>query len=303
MKVVVSLGKSALCDPEIHKSSGELFCCIHNAAVSIHTLLDAGHNVVVMFGHEQTLDADLQSLQHDDLVSFDKQEVLRQGLVGYLIEQVLRNTSNAKRHFVTVVTHVLVDGDDRAFTRSSDSATSVCVGRTVDESTARRWEQERSWTVTSCAQGFRRAVPKPSPICLLQTESIKHLARAGIFTVLCSGSGVVVKRDLQNQVTGMAALVDQNKTAAILARDVDADALLLLTDVSGVYEQWDTPEKSLLSTLHLNDIDKHVAKDSGMRSKVEAAGWFTQYGEIAAIGPVSSAMDVLNGFSGTRLLS
>jgi len=305
MKVVVSLGNSALSDPAMHQSSGELFRGIHNAALSVHSLLDAGHNVVVTFGHEHALDDDPQLSLHSEVTgasSFDKQEVQRQGLIGYLLEQALRSTSNSKRHFATLLTHVLVDGNDPAFAVSADPAEGVCIGPSVDEATAQRWENKKRWTVRSCNDSYRRVVPSPSPICILQTEAIRQLTGAGIFTVLCSGSGVAVKRDLQRRESGVEALVDKDKSAAVLARDIGADALLLLTDVLGVYEHWGTPDRALLPTLRVADIDYTSLSDTGMRPKVEAASWFTRHGEIAAIGPVGSALDVLDGLCGTRLL-
>lgn len=306
MKVVVSLGNSALSDPNLHLTSGDLFQGIHNAAVSVHTLLDAGHSVVLTFGHEHALDADpLRTLQtHIPQVgNFKHQEVQRQGLIGYFLEQALRNSSNGKRQFATIMTHVLVDRNDPAFATPRGESSGVCIGDEVDEATALGWEKHRRWTMKLCSNGYRRIVPSPTPICVLQSQAIKHLVSAQCFTVLCSGSGVAVTRDLQNRETGVEALVDKDRAAAVLAHDIDADALLLLTDVLGVYENWKTQDRKLLSEIRINDRDMESMCDTGMRPKLEAAAWFADFDKIAAIGPIGNALDVLNGTVGTRVLS
>lgn len=305
MRVVVSLGNSALSDPNLHLTSGDLFQGIHNAAVSVHALLDAGHSVVLTFGHEHALDADPQrTLQaHIPQVgNFKNQEVQRQGLIGYFLEQALRNSSNGKRHFATVITHILVDRNDPAFDTENGEITGVCVGDEVDETTARDWEKHRRWTMKLCSQGYRRVVPSPAPICVLQSQAIKHLIETQCYTVLCSSSGVAVIRDLQNKETGVDALVDKDWAAAVLAHDIDADALLLLTDVLGVYDNWKTPERKLLSNICINDIDIESWEDTGMKPKVEAAAWFAKFDKIASIGPIGNALEVLNGTVGTRVL-
>jgi len=307
MRVVVSLGNAALSNPDVQRVRGDLFMGIRNAAHSVHALMDAGHSVVLTHGHEHSLEANdaikNPAISSTSMLSrFDLQEAQREGLIGYLLEKELRNTSQCKREFVTVMTHILVDENDPAFSAPLDSELRSCVGPTVDEVTAIKLERRNRWTMKRCANGFRREIPSPEPVCVLQSDAIRLLVSSGRCSVICSASGIVISRDVQQAEKGVDALVDKDKTSAQLAHDIGADALLLLTDVPGVYEHWSTPEQTFLNTVHIDDIESLELDSSSMQPKLSAAARFASKGGIAAIGAVGDALAVLSGSSGTRVL-
>lgn len=219
-----------------------------------------------------------------------------EGMIGYLIDRELRNRLR-NRDVATLLTQVSVDPTDPAFDKPTKP-----IGPIYDEPTARELAAARHWTIAPDGAAFRRVVPSPEPVGILEIETIRLLLGASVLVVCAGGGGIPVTVSPEGGISGVEAVIDKDLSAALLAREIGADALLLLTDVDGVYEHWGTPEASVLTAATPATL-RHLQCDPGsMGPKVEAACRFTETtGGTAAIGSLSQASEILAGTAGTRV--
>lgn len=309
-RVVVALGGNAL----IRRGEpGSTQIQRHNlaaAAVAIRELVEAGHEIVLTHGNgPQVGFLAIEAEMAASIVPAPPLDVLgaeSQGQIGYLIEQALR-TELARigdaREIVTVLTQVVVDAADPAFGHPTKP-----VGPVYDETTARAHATERGWTVAPDGRGWRRVVPSPEPIRLVEAESIRRLVDDGFLVIAGGGGGVPVVEAADGRLTGVEGVIDKDLAAVVLALAVWADALLLLTDVDAVQRDWGTPDAAPISLLSAEDAATMLASGSlapgSMRPKVEAVLRFaTASGGTAAIGSLGNALATLEGRAGTRVVA
>lgn len=299
MRIVISLGNAALdAGPTTGPvAASDRFRGVHVAALGVHALLDMGHEVLVTHPHAHRGKEGGIMPGELDRTPLADQEARADGLLGYLLEQALRNIDGAKRSFVTVVTHVLVDDRDPAF-----ASPTALIGPSVGEAEARRLERTLHWTMRPDGEYWRRAVAEPEPVTVLQHAAIDRLLDGG-HTVLCAGAGIPVVRDVQRHERGAEARVDKDLGSALLAREVGADALLIVTDVAGVYADWASPERHRLTeisagTLALEDYEAH-----SVRPKLDAAVRAARRGSRVVIGAVGDLVPMLEGRAGTRVVA
>jgi len=294
MRIVVSFGHAALDAGRDLSTSVDRFRGVRIAARSLHALLDAGHTLAVTHAHEShRLDAcQATSVESSPLAEEDARA---DGLVGYLLEQELRSCCIDKRSFATVVTHTLVDKCDPAF-ESPDKL----VGPGFDKTEAQRLERERHWTMQRDGEVWRRVVASPEPVSVLQSRAIATLLTGG-HTVLCGGGGIAVVRDAYRREHGVEAQVDPDLGAARLALEIDADALLIATDVPHVYDGWPSREQRPLRRLSARNPQLERFAAGSMRPKVDAAARVARRGGVAVIGALGELTSLLEGRAGTRL--
>jgi len=216
-----------------------------------------------------------------------------QGMIGYLLQQALRNylpNSSA----VCVITQVLTDSNDPAY-----HSPNKYIGPSY------RREQlsqlDPSWQIKPDGDYFRRVVASPRPQKILETPVISHLLEDNHLVICCGGGGVPVIEQ-NNQLQGTPAVVDKDLAAALLAEELDADALLILTDANAVYLNWNTPQQSSLSDITYQALQTMSFDQGSMGPKVQACCAFVEKTQgIAAIGALDDALDILNGKQGTRI--
>lgn len=227
-----------------------------------------------------------------------------QGWIGLLLQQALQNALGAAgvaRPVVSLVTQVVVDRDDPAFARPSKP-----IGQTLGQTEARALAAERGWHVAPVHGGWRRVVASPEPREIVERETIRALVRAGTIVIAAGGGGVPVWRDEQGALEGVDAVIDKDRAAAVLARDIGAETLLILTDVAGVYTGYDTPAETLLRRLDVSDAERLLASGAlgagSMAPKVEAALRFlASGGRRAVIARLDQAREALAGRAGTEV--
>lgn len=228
--------------------------------------------------------------------SLDVLDAETEGQIGYVLELELDNAID-HQDTVALLTRTEVDRDDPAF---ADPAKPV--GPVYAEAQARALAAERGWTVKPDGAGWRRVVPSPQPRRIVQLEAIRRLVDGGFLVVCAGGGGVPVARTAGGAVEGVEAVVDKDLASSLLARDLGADALILATDVDGVYAGWGTPDQRLLrrpSAAQLGELD--LAAGS-MGPKVQAALRFLEGGgSRAAIGALDELDAVVAGAAGTQL--
>ena len=219
-----------------------------------------------------------------------------QGMVGYLLELALRNAI-PDRAIATVLSQVVVDAADSAFSRPTKP-----IGPVYNEVEGRELAAQ-GWVMAADGAGVRRVVPAPEPLSILELPAIRALLAADVVTISAGGGGVPVVRDASGELRGIEGVVDKDLTAALLAIELGADALLLLTDVDAVWEQWGAPRSRKLRAASSRTMRRMALEPGSMGPKVEAAARFAEAtGGIAAIGSLDGAAGVLNGTAGTRVL-
>ncbi len=218
------------------------------------------------------------------------------GMVGYMLELALRN-SLPDRDLVTVLSEVVVRADDPAFDAPSKSIGPVYSG---DE--ARRLVAERGWSIGPDGSGFRRLVPSPEPQAIAEMRSLRTLVDAGVLVICAGGGGIPVALNGDGTMDGVEAVVDKDLTASLLARRLDADLLLMLTDVDAVCVDWGEQEERALADASPAELREQSFAAGSMGPKVEAACRFVEAtGRRAAIGELRTAVEIARGDSGTQV--
>jgi carbamate kinase len=219
-----------------------------------------------------------------------------QGMIGYLLAQALQNELHG-RDVVTVGTQVLVAADDPAF-----AAPSKPIGPVYEEREARRLAEERGWTVAPDGEFYRRVVPSPKPLGIVELTAIELLIAHGAIVICAGGGGVPVVR-ARAALRGVEAVVDKDLTAAVLAEDVKADRLVLATDVPFVERAFETPYAMAIPLATPPDLRSERFAAGSMGPKVEAACRFVERtGGEAVIGSLSEIRALADGIAGTLIV-
>jgi carbamate kinase len=215
------------------------------------------------------------------------------GMIGYLIAQTLANEVPGLQ-IASLLTQVEVDPADPAFATSTKP-----IGPIYSEAQKRKLAGERRWSFVAESQGFRRVVPSPSPRRVVEIDTIKLLVRSGTTTICAGGGGIPVVAD-GDGLRGIEAVIDKDHTSALLAEELGADALLLLTDVPAVWTRWPMSEGEQFGQVSSGELRQHSFDPGSMGPKVEAACRFVdRTGRMAGIGAVEDADAILEGRAGT----
>jgi carbamate kinase len=217
-------------------------------------------------------------------------------MLGYLFEQELSNVLPG-REIAALVTRVEVDRCDPAF-----ACPTKPIGPVYTEQQAQRMASERGWAVGKDGNGFRRVVASPVPRRVLELRTIELLLHAGHIVVCAGGGGLPVTQADDGSLHGVEAVVDKDRTAALLAELLHVDRLLLLTDVAGIYRDWGGPRQQLFGIVTAEQLRSMDFDRGSMGPKVEAACQFVERtGKRAAIGALQDATRVLDGLAGTQI--
>jgi carbamate kinase len=220
-----------------------------------------------------------------------------QAEIGALIESELSPV--AGRPVVCLLTHVLVAEDDPAFGRPTKP-----VGPFYDETEARELERERGWQVVHDAgRGWRRVVPSPAPLEVVELDAIRSLLASGSIVVACGGGGIPATRRGEH-LAGIDAVIDKDRASSLLARALAADRFVILTEVPAVYAGFGTDRQAELRELSVDEAEALVPElaAGSMRPKVEASVEFVRAtGHEALITSPGALGDALDGRSGTRI--
>jgi len=295
--VVIALGGAALLrrgDPlEANVQRANIARAVQSVAkIASH------HNVVVTHGNApQVALLSLQAEAYAQVPPYplDVLGAGTEGMIGYLIEQELRNCL-PKREVVTLLTQVEVNPDDPAFKNPS-----ALIGPAYDQGQAQRITQERGWKMMAVNdQLWRRVVPSPEPLRILELTAIRALVTAGAVVVCAGGGGIPVTVTPQGMVRGIEAVIEKDYAAALLAHKIGAAALLLLTDVDAAYEAWGTNIKRRIRETMPEPLRKISFAPGSMMPKIEAACRFVEAGGgFAGIGLLEDAASILEGSRGT----
>jgi carbamate kinase len=217
-----------------------------------------------------------------------------QGMIGYLIVQALRGETDAS--VVAVLTEVVVGADDPAFVQPTKP-----IGPVYTKGEARRVAAEHGWDVAPDGAHYRRVVPSPQPREIVELDSITTLLREGSIVVCAGGGGIPVVRE-GGRLRGVEAVIDKDLTAALLAEQLDADRLLILTDVPYVERGWETERPLAIERATPDELRRLKFAAGSMAPKVEAACRFVERtAREAVIGSLAELAAVVAGRSGTHV--
>jgi carbamate kinase len=218
-----------------------------------------------------------------------------EGMVGYLLEQELGRFL-PREHLATLLTQVVVDVDDPAFSHPTKF-----VGPVYSAAEAHRLADERRWIVAPDGDKWRRVVPSPEPRRIVELDTIRTLVDHGDTVICAGGGGIPVVAD-QCGLRGVEAVIDKDLAAALLATELRADALVLLTDVEGVYDEYGTARSRLIRRTTVEELRSLRLPSGSMGPKVEAICRFVECGgRLGAIGSLADAAAILRGDAGTSL--
>jgi carbamate kinase len=304
--VVIALGGNAILQHREAGTAEEQLANLRRAAIEIAAIAAAGYAVAVTHGNgPQVGDILLRNEIAKDILPpmpLDVCGAESQGMIGYLLQQAL-GEAGLDMPVAAVLTRTLVDGGDPALFGSPTKP----IGPNYTAMQARGLEREKGWRMVQVpGQGYRRVVPSPRPLALVEGEAIARLFAAGVIVIAAGGGGVPVVGEGGGTLRGVEAVVDKDYTAALLARLVGAGDLLLLTDVEHVALNYGRADQQDLREMTIAEARRHLAAGQfpagSMGPKVEAAvGFIDAGGERATIASLDSAADALRGRAGTRI--
>lgn len=219
-----------------------------------------------------------------------------QGMIGYLLVQALAREL-PEREVVALLTQVRVDSDDPAF-----SCPTKPIGPVYSETEARELAARRGWTVARDGEYYRRVVASPEPKGVVELRAIERLVAAGAL-VVCGGGGGIPVAEGSGALRGVEAVIDKDLTAALLAEELDAEKLIVLTDVPYVERDWGTPDATPIDVATPAELRALTFAAGSMGPKIEAACRFVERtGGEAVIGSLADLGAVSRGEAGTRIL-
>lgn len=296
MLVVVALGESALLNGGGYENAGVQRPAVRRAAGAVAEVA-ADRRVVVTHGSgPQTGLLSQQSQPVRDLRAYplDVLGAGDEGMLGYLLEQELGNAV-PDRQVISLLTQVVVDPMDPTFRAPTEA-----VGPVFTEEQARKLAAERGWQVAANGTGWRRVVASPTPRSIVERRAIETLLDSDTIVVCAGGGGIPVVVDSNGARRGVEAVVDHDRAAALLARELNADALLMLTDVPAVEADWGTPNARPIRRATTGELRALSLDPATMGRKVAAACWFVATtGGSAGIGCVAEAPAILRQEAGT----
>ena len=306
MKMIVSLGGNALLRRGEPMTAALQLEAIQSVAAPLARLAQA-HTLVITHGNGPQVG--LLALQGDAYYQtnsavpgypLDVLDAQTQGMVGYLLEQALSNHLPPEQTVATLVTRVEVDADDPAFAYPHKP-----IGPVYTPEQAQALARQHGWAMAADGPGMRRVVASPAPMRVLNLPAIRALLAQHSVVIAAGGGGIpVVRTGDFGRWSGIEAVVDKDQCSALLAHALDADRLLILTDVDAVYLDWGLPTQRALGRVTPQFLARHAFAVGSMEPKVRAACDFVnRTGRPCHIGALENLEALLAGSSGTTVVA
>ncbi|WNZ13165.1 carbamate kinase [Streptomyces sp. 11x1] len=298
MRIVIALGGNALLHRGEHPDASVQQANIDRVATAVAALAHE-HEVVLTHGNGPQIGLLAMESASDPALSapypLDLLGAQTEGMIGSLLARSMYSALPGRK-IAALVTHTRVQADDPAFARPTKF-----VGQVYPRDIARSLARKHGWHIAQDTTGWRRVVASPSPQEIVETETIHDLLACGALVVCAGGGGIPVTADFDTgALHGADAVIDKDLTAALLAEDLKADFLLILTDVPNVYADYGTPDQQPLLDATPDDLRRGRFPDGSMGPKAEAAARFVERtGGLAAIGALDAAYEIVHGRSGT----
>ncbi|MDD1656449.1 MAG: carbamate kinase [Methanomicrobiales archaeon] len=307
MKLVVALGGNAILRRGERGTAEEQRAHVEYAAAHIAGLVALGHRVALTHGNgPQVGDILLRNECAKEILPLMPLDICgaeSQGLIGYLIQQALENAlrrAGVHRRVITLVTQTVIDPADPAFDRPEKP-----IGPFYTREEAMAHASRPNWTIHEVEPGrFRRVVPSPEPVRIVEQNSLRILCEGGFIVVAAGGGGIPVTADADGTLRGVEAVIDKDLTAERMAVALGADALLILTDVPCASLHYGTPQAEPLGRITAGEAERYLQEghfpEGSMGPKVKACVRFARAGGRAGIiTSLEEAPRALRGLAGT----
>ncbi|NLF35138.1 MAG: carbamate kinase [Clostridiales bacterium] len=305
-RIVIALGGNALGNTLFEQAQA-----VREAARAIADLIDAGHEVVISHGNGPQVGMisaamTALSLAHPEhpAAPMPVCSAMSQGYIGYDLQNALREElrdRGLEQPVATILTQVEVDPADPAFQHPTKP-----IGAFMTEAEADEARRQGSAVMEDAGRGWRRCVASPKPVSIIELETIRALLNAGQVVVACGGGGIPVIRE-GNGLRGVGAVIDKDFSSGLLAHQLDADLLVILTAVERVAIHFGKPNQRWLDTITPEEARRYIAEGhfapGSMLPKVEAAVAFAarKPGRAALITLLQKALDGITGKTGTAI--
>ncbi len=300
MKVVVALGGNALLRRDQPPTAENQLANIRRAAVQLARVAENNDLVLTHGNGPQVGLLALQAAAYAEVEAYplDVLGAQTDGMIGYLLEQELANLLPTTRPITTLITRVEVDARDPAFDHPSKP-----IGPIYTQVESERIAAARGWTMAPDGRAFRRVVASPQPLSVLAIQAIRWLLEHGSLVIAAGGGGIPVARhDQDKDLYGVEAVIDKDLCSSLLARELQADVLIIATDVAAVYLDWGQPTQCALDKVTPHELSGHDFAAGSMGPKVEAARAFVlATGQRAVIGSLEQIEEMLAGNAGTQV--
>jgi carbamate kinase len=306
--LVVALGGNAIQQAGERGTAAEQFANVSRAMASVAELADRGYRVVLTHGNGPQVGTILlqqavaERVQGVPAMPMDVAGAMSQGQIGYMMQQCLQNELRRRGRLwpvATIITQTVVDPADPAFSNPTKP-----IGPFYTAEEAGRLRAQGFQVVEEAGKGYRRVVPSPLPAAITEIYAIRALVNSGTLVICTGGGGVPVMRDEQGRLHGVEAVIDKDLASSLLAQKLDADRLLILTDVEQVYINFRKPNQQALGRLSVQEAKRYIAEghfaSGSMGPKMKAAVAFVEAGgQQAIITHLHSAVAALEGRTGT----
>ena len=285
MRILVALGGNAILQHGEKGTAEEQFSNVRRACIYLVDMIEDGHKLVITHGNGPQV-GDI--LLKDEMAKavlpqmpLDVCGAESQGMIGYMIQRSLREELKRRRiqtQVATILTETVVDPEDAAFKSPSKP-----IGPFYTGLEASKLEQQSGWVmVNDSGRGFRRVVPSPRPVSIVESPTISNLVDTGIIVIAAGGGGIPVALATDGSIKGIEAVIDKDLAASLLAASVGAEMLLILTDVENIFLDYGKPTAVALTRLTRDECVAYLKKGQfapgSMGPKVEAAVAFLDSG-------------------------
>ena len=307
-RIVVALGGNAL-----GNSPEEQLALVKSTAKPIVDLVEKGYDVIIGHGNGPQVGMINLAMEFSankgggtPYMPFPECGAMTQGYIGYHLQQAIQDELKArgiKKGCATVVTQVVVDESDPGFQNPTKPVGSFYTKEEADAIAA-----EKGFTfVEDSGRGYRRVVPSPIPKRIVEIETVEQLVSAGVIVITVGGGGIPVV-ETESGLKGVAAVIDKDRASSLLARDVKADQLIILTAVDRVCVNFNKPDQRELPSMTLAEAEEYIQQGQfapgSMLPKVQSCMEFVQsntHGGTALITSLARAAEALDGKTGTVL--
>ena len=307
-KIVIALGGNAL-----GKNPHEQLELLSGVAKVIVDLVKEGNKIVLTHGNGPQVGQILMAMEYASngevktpSMPFAECGSMSQGYIGYQLQQSVQDElerQHIKKSCATLITQVLVDSKDEAFQNPTKP-----IGMFYTKDEALNIEKEKGYVmVEDAGRGYRRVVPSPKPIDIIEKDIITQLVDNDNIVIAVGGGGIpVVRVDDNELLMGTDAVIDKDRSSALLAKLIDADILLILTSVDKVYLNYLSKDKIGLDTIKKSEALKYIEKGEfakgSMLPKIEACLNFVDKDKYAIITSLDKANEALENNNGTRII-
>ncbi|MBX7434877.1 carbamate kinase [Mycobacterium sp. Y57] len=299
MRIVIALGGNALLQRGQPMTAENQRANIRLAAERIAAVAPGNELVIAHGNGPQVGLLALQAAAYTDVAPYplDVLGAQTDAMIGYVIEQELGNLLPFHQQLATLLTMIEVDPKDPAFKNPTKP-----IGPVYDKETAEKLAAVSGWSIAPDGDKFRRVVASPKPRRIFEIRPIRMLVERGVIVICAGGGGIPTMYDDDHDLRGVEAVIDKDLAAALLAEELDADLLVIATDVDGVYTGWGTPEQARLGAVSLDEIEAMELPKGSMGPKVDAAcGFARTTGNEAVIGSLADIARIVAGEAGTRV--